>query len=169
MLVILNANATEQEVQKVVEAIESKGFEARISRGEIKIVISAIGSKLTDKRDFELLPGVTEVIQLTTNYKLTTRAFKNEDTIVEVNGIKFGGKNAGMIAGPCAVESYEQVEKTVEALAKSNVKIIRGGAFKPRTSPYAFQGIGEEGLKILRSVADKYGMAVLYRPRLVLR
>ena len=160
MLVILNANATEQEVQRVVESIEAKGFEARISRGEIKIVISAIGSKLTDKRDFELLPGVTEVIQLTTNYKLTTRAFKSEDTIVEVNGIKFGGKNAGMIAGPCAVESYEQVEKTVEALAKSNVKVIRGGAFKPRTSPYAFQGIGEEGLKILRSVADKYGMAV---------
>ena len=160
MLVILNANASEQDVQRVVNAIEAKGFEARISRGELKIVISAIGSKLTDKRDFELLPGVTEVIQLTTNYKLTTRAFKNEDTIVEVNGVKFGGKYAGMIAGPCAVESYEQLDKTVAELAKSNVKIIRGGAFKPRTSPYAFQGIGEDGLKILREVADKYGMAV---------
>lgn len=160
MLVILNANASEQDVQRVVQSIESKGFEARISRGEVKIVISAIGSKLTDKRDFELLPGVTEVIQLTTNYKLTTRAFKNEDTIIEVNGVKFGGKYAGMIAGPCAVETYEQMDKTISALAKVGIKIIRGGAFKPRTSPYAFQGIGEEGLKILRSVADKYNMAI---------
>lgn len=160
MLVVMNSNATEEQVARVVESIESKGFEARISRGEIKIVISAIGSKLTDKRDFELLPGVTEVIQLTTSYKLTTRAFKSEDTIVEVNGVKFGGKYAGMIAGPCAVENYEQVDNTARQLSEIGVKILRGGAFKPRTSPYAFQGIGEEGLKIMRSVADKYGMAV---------
>jgi len=160
MLVVMNSNATEEQISRVIQSIESKGFEARVSKGELKIVISAIGSKQTDKRDFELLPGVTEVIQLTTNYKLTTRAFKAEDTIVEVNGVKFGGKHAGLIAGPCAVETYEQVEKTVQELVKSNVKIIRGGAFKPRTSPYAFQGIGEEGLKILRSVADNYGLAV---------
>lgn len=160
MLVVMHSNATEQEINRVVSAIEAKGFEARISRGEVKIVISAIGSKQTDKRDFELLPGVTEVIQLTTNYKLTTRVFKSEDTVVEVNGIKFGGKYAGLIAGPCAVESYDQMDKTAEALTKSNVKILRGGAYKPRTSPYSFQGIGEDGLKILRSVADKYNMAV---------
>ena len=160
MLVVMNSNATEEQISNVVNAIELKGFEARISRGEIKIVISAIGSKQTDKRDFELLSGVTEVVQLTTNYKLTTRAFKNDDTIVEVNGVKFGGKYAGMIAGPCAVETYEQVDKTANELSKIGVKILRGGAFKPRTSPYAFQGIGEEGLKILRNVADNYGMAV---------
>ena len=160
MLVVMNQNATEQEIAKVVESIELKGFEARISRGEIKTVISAIGSKQTDKRDFELLSGVAEVIQLTTNYKLTTRAFKSEDTIIEVNGVKFGGKYAGMIAGPCAVENYEQVEATARELTKSNVKIMRGGAYKPRTSPYAFQGLGEEGLKIMRSVADKYNMAI---------
>ena len=160
MLVVMNQNATEQEIAKVVESIELKGFEARISRGEIKTVISAIGSKQTDKRDFELLSGVAEVIQLTTNYKLTTRAFKSEDTIIEVNGVKFGGKYAGMIAGPCAVENYEQVEATARELTKYNVKIMRGGAYKPRTSPYAFQGLGEEGLKIMRSVADKYNMAI---------
>ena len=160
MLVVMNASATDEQVAGVVKSIEAKGFEARISKGELKIVISAIGSKLTDKRDFELLPGVTEVIQLTTSYKLTTRAFKEEDTIVEINGVKFGGKHAGLIAGPCAVETYEQVDKTARELLKSNVKILRGGAFKPRTSPYAFQGIGEEGLKILRSVADNYGLAI---------
>ena len=86
--------------------------------------------------------------------------FQAEDTIIEVNGIKFGGKHTGLIAGPCTVESYEQMDKTAEALKKSNVKILRGGAFKPRTSPYAFQGLGEEGLKIIRSVADNHGMAV---------
>lgn len=160
MLVVMNSNATEEQISNVVKSIEAKGFEARISRGEIKIVISAIGSKQTDKRDFELLPGVTEVIQLTTSYKLTTRAFKADDTIVEVNGVKFGGKYAGMIAGPCAVETYDQVDETAKQLSEIGVKILRGGAFKPRTSPYAFQGVGEEGLKILRSVADKYGMAV---------
>ncbi len=160
MLVVMNSNATEEQISNVVKSIEAKGFEARISRGEVKIVISAIGSKQTDKRDFELLSGVTEVIQLTTSYKLTTRAFKSEDTIVEVNGVKFGGKYAGMIAGPCAVETYEQVDETAKKLSETGVKILRGGAFKPRTSPYAFQGIGEEGLRILRSVADKYNMAV---------
>ena len=86
--------------------------------------------------------------------------FKDEDTVIEVNGVKFGGEHTGIIAGPCTVESYEQMDKTAEELAKSNVKILRGGAFKPRTSPYAFQGLGEEGLKILRQVADKYNMAV---------
>ncbi|MCQ2743599.1 MAG: 3-deoxy-7-phosphoheptulonate synthase [bacterium] len=160
MLVVMNSNATEEQISNVVKSIEAKGFEARISRGEVKIVISAIGSKQTDKRDFELLSGVTEVIQLTTSYKLTTRAFKSEDTIVEVNGVKFGGKYAGMIAGPCAVETYEQVDETAKKLSETGVKILRGGAFKPRTSPYAFQGIGEEGLRILRSVADKYKMAI---------
>ena len=100
MLVVMNSNATDEQVANVVRSIESKGFEARISRGELKIVISAIGSKQTDKRDFELLSGVTEVIQLTTNYKLTTRAFKSEDTIVEVNGVKFSNYDEfmGLIA-----------------------------------------------------------------------
>ena len=160
MLVVMNPNATEQNIDAVVKAIEIKGFEARISKGEIKTVISAIGSKLTDKRDFELLAGVSEVIQLTTNYKLTTRTFKSEDSIIEVNGVKFGGKNTGLIAGPCAVESYNQVDEIAEELKKSNVKILRGGAFKPRTSPYAFQGLGEDGLKMLRSIADNHQMAI---------
>ncbi len=161
MLVIMNNNATEQDISNVITYIESKGFISRLSRGEVKCVISAIGSHEIDKRDIELMPGVHEVIKLITGYKLTTRVFKNEDTIIEVNGIKFGGENVGLIAGPCAVESYEQMDKTAEELSKSNVKILRGGAFKPRTSPYAFQGLGEEGLKILKSVADNHNMAVV--------
>lgn len=160
MLVVVNNNASERDIARICQFIEAKGFMPRISKGEIKTVISAIGCKEIDKRDFELLPGVIEVIKLTTSYKLTARAFKNEDTIIEVNGVKFGDKYTGLIAGPCAVESYDQVDETAQELSESNVRILRGGAFKPRTSPYAFQGMGLEGLKILRSVADNHGMAV---------
>jgi len=160
MLVVMNKSATEQDIQRVAEFLESKGFEARVSHGEARILVHAIGVKEVDQRDFELLSGVSEVIRVTTSYKLAARISQGQDTIVEVNGVKFGDKYAGLIAGPCTVENYNQMDKTAEELAKSNLKILRGGAFKPRTSPYAFQGLGEEGLKIIRSVADNHGMAV---------
>lgn len=160
MLVVMNTNATEKDIQRVILYIESKGFEARVCHGETKSVVHAIGIQETDKRDLQLLNGVFEVLKISTNYRLTSRSFQHEDTIIEVNGIKFGDKYTGLIAGPCAVESYDQMEQTAQELTESNVKILRGGAYKPRTSPYAFQGIGEEGLKILRSVADNHNMAV---------
>ena len=160
MLVVMNTNATEEDIQNVVQYIESKGFEARVCCGETKSVVHAIGVKETDKRDLKLLKGVFDVCKITTNYKLTSRSFQQEDTIVEINGIKFGDKYTGLIAGPCAVESYDQLDTTAQDLTESNVKILRGGAFKPRTSPYAFQGMGEDGLKILRSVANNHNMAV---------
>ena len=160
MLVVMNTNATEQDIQRVILYIESKGFEARVCHGETKSVVHAIGIQEADKRDLQLLKGVFEVLKISTNFRLTSRSFQQEDTIIEVNGVKFGDKYTGLIAGPCAVESYDQMDETAQELKESNVKIIRGGAFKPRTSPYTFQGMGEEGLKILRSVADNHGMAV---------
>jgi 3-deoxy-7-phosphoheptulonate synthase len=161
MLVVMNNNATESEIQRVAMYLESKGFEARVSHGEARIIVHAIGVKDdVDRRDFELLSGVVEVIRVTTSYKLAARVSQGRDTIIEVNGVKFGDKYTGLIAGPCTVESYNQMDETAQMLADSNVKILRGGAFKPRTSPYAFQGLGEEGLKIIRSVADNHGMAV---------
>lgn len=160
MLIIMHQGATAQEVERVKEFIEKKGFTAHISVGELHTVIGAVGGKVIDPRDIELLAGVGEVIRITSNYKLASRVFQPEDTIIEVNGVKFGGNNLGLIAGPCTVESYEQTDKTAAALKKSGVRILRGGAFKPRTSPYAFQGLGEEGLEIIRAVADKYKMAV---------
>ena len=160
MLVVMNTNATEQDIQRVMLYIESKGFEARVCHGETKSVVHAIGIQEADKRDLQLLKGVFEVLKISTNYRLTSRSFQHEDTIIEVNGVKFGDKYTGLIAGPCAVESYEQMDATAQELSESNVKILRGGAFKPRTSPYTFQGMGEEGLKILRSVADNHNMAV---------
>ena len=160
MLVVMNTNATEQDIERVIRCIQSKGFEARVCHGETKSVVHAIGIQEADKRDLKLLNGVFEVLKISTNYRLTSRSFQQEDTVVEVNGVKFGDKYTGLIAGPCAVESYDQMDETAQELSESNVKILRGGAFKPRTSPYAFQGMGEEGLKILRSVADNHGMAV---------
>ena len=160
MLIIMHPGASKQEVEKVQLFIEKKGFTAHISVGEMHTVIGAVGEKIIDPRDIELLEGVSEVIKITSNYKIASRVFQPQDTIITVNGVKFGGDNLGMIAGPCTVESYEQMDKTAAALKKSGVRILRGGAYKPRTSPYAFQGLGEEGLQIIREVADKHKMAV---------
>ena len=160
MLIVMTAGASKTEVDKVRIFVEKKGFDAHIIYGEIQTVIGAVGGKVIDPREIELLDGVKEVIKITSNYKLAGRVFQPQDTVVTVNGIKFGGNNLGLIAGPCTVESYEQMDKTAAALKKSGVRIIRGGAFKPRTSPYAFQGLGEEGLEIIRAVADKHKMAV---------
>ena len=160
MLVVMNKNATPEDIQRVSEFLEAKGFEARVSYGEARILVHAIGVKDVDQRDFELLPGVNEVLRVSTNYKLAARISQGQDTVIEVNGVKFGDKYTGLIAGPCTIESYNQMDATAQELKDSNVRIIRGGAYKPRTSPYAFQGMGEEGLKIIRSVADNHGMAV---------
>lgn len=160
MLIIMRQGANKEEVEKVQIFIEKKGFTAHVSIGEVHTVIGAVGGRVIDPRDVELLEGVKEVIKITSNYKLASRVFQAEDTVIDVNGVKFGGEHLGMIAGPCTIESYEQMDETAKALKKSGIKILRGGAFKPRTSPYAFQGLGEEGLQIIREVADKHKMAV---------
>ena len=160
MLIVMQPRTSEDNIQKVISFIKEKGFDAHVSNGEDHTVIGAVGKKVIDKRDIELLAGVKEVIRISSPYKLVSRVFKPEDTIIDVKGVKIGGGNIGMIAGPCTVETYDQMDATAEKLSKAGVKILRGGAFKPRTSPYAFQGLGEEGLKIMREVADKYDMLV---------
>ena len=160
MLIVMQPRTSEDNIQKVIAFIKEKGFDAHVSNGEDHTVIGAVGKKIMDKRDIELLAGVKEVIRISSPYKLVSRVFKPEDTIIDVKGVKIGGGNIGMIAGPCTVETYDQMDATAEKLSKAGVKVLRGGAFKPRTSPYAFQGLGEEGLKIMKEVADKYGMLV---------
>ena len=160
MLIVMQPNAGEEKIQKVIDFIKQKGFDAHISKGADHTVIGAVGRQVIDKRDIELLDGVKEVIRISSPYKLVSRVFKPTDTIIDVKGVKFGGDHIGMIAGPCTVETYDQMDETAKKLSSYGVKVLRGGAFKPRTSPYAFQGLGEEGLKILREVADKYNMAV---------
>ncbi|HBG48417.1 MAG TPA: 3-deoxy-7-phosphoheptulonate synthase [Cyanobacteria bacterium UBA9971] len=161
MLIVMKPGVSEVEIQKVVSLLETKGFDAHVSKGEINTVIGAVGGKVIDKRGIELLESVQEVIKITSSYKLASRAFQREDTIIKIGNAQFGGTEIAIIAGPCAVESLEQLEIIAEKLSKCGVKFLRGGAFKPRTSPYAFQGLGEEGLKYLRHVADKYNMYVV--------
>lgn len=160
MLIVMRHGAKDEQIQKVVETIKKKGRDAHVSTGDVHTVIGAVGANQIDPRDFELLDGVKEVLKISSSYKLASRIFQNEDTIIDVNGEKFGGGYMGIIAGPCTIESEEQVELTASKLASYGIKIIRGGAFKPRTSPYSFQGLGEDGLKIIRKVADKYNLAV---------
>ena len=161
MLIVMKPAATQEQIDIVVEFIKSKEFDAHISKGNVHTVIGAVGEKSFDMRDIELLDGVDNLVKITTSYKLASRAFKPHDTVVDVKGVKFGGGHCGMIAGPCTIESYEQMDETARQLSEIGVKVLRGGAFKPRTSPYSFQGLGEEGLKIIREVADKYNMAVI--------
>ncbi|MBC8185764.1 3-deoxy-7-phosphoheptulonate synthase [candidate division KSB1 bacterium] len=162
MVIIMEDNATEQQVQIVTDKIKALGFEVHRSDGKERTVLGAVGEKRgIDKRDLELLAGVREVVAITKAYKLASREFHHEDTILQIGDVKIGGDNIVIMAGPCAVESKELLFTTAELLVKNGAQIIRGGAFKPRTSPYSFQGLGEEGLKYLREAGDKYKLAVV--------
>jgi 3-deoxy-7-phosphoheptulonate synthase len=161
MLIVMKPKASEEQVNQVVSFIKDKGFDAHISNGEINTIIGAVGGKTIDTRNIELFEGVQEVIKITSSYKLASRMFQNEDTVVKIKDVEIGGKELSLMAGPCTVESLDQIELTAEKLYNYGVRILRGGAFKPRTSPYAFQGLGEEGLKIMRQVADKYNMLIV--------
>ena len=160
MIIVMRHGATKDDINKVRDLIKLKGREVHLSEGESHTIIGAVGEKVIDPREFELLDGVKEVIKISSSYKLASRIFQQEDTVIEVNGVKFGGGYTGMIAGPCTIESEEQIFECARLLSQSGVKIIRGGAFKPRTSPYSFQGLGEDGLKLIRAAADKYNLAV---------
>ncbi len=162
MIVVFNENATAKQIQKVTEKLLDKGFDLHRSTGSSQVVFGVVGDTLrVDTRDFEVLDGVHEVIRISEPYKLASRSFKKEDTIVKVGKATFGGKKIGMIAGPCSIESRDQIKKIAKMLKKSGTKVLRGGAYKPRTSPYAFQGMGEEGLKYLREAGDMNDMAVV--------
>jgi 3-deoxy-7-phosphoheptulonate synthase len=157
MIVVMEENASEAQISTVVEKLVSSGFEIHRSTGARYTILGAVGSKDdTDYRDYELLDGVHEVIRVSAPYKLASRAFKPEGTQVKIKDLVIGGPEVIMMAGPCTIESREQMEVVSETVARYGARILRGGAFKPRTSPYSFQGMGEKGLKLLRDVADKH-------------
>lgn len=164
MLIIMKQNATGEQRDKVISLVRQFGFDVHLSEGKTNTVIGLVGentSKL-DPRTFELLEGVREVIKITSPYKVASRAFKPDDTIVKIaDNLSVGGDEIVVFAGPCAVESKDCLDSTAKRVSDAGAKVLRGGAFKPRTSPYAFQGLGEEGLKYLRESADKYGMSVV--------
>ena len=162
MLVVMDKKATKEEIEFVVAAIEERGYTARPIPGGERISIGILNNKgHVDASQFLGLPGVKDAIHVTRPYKLVSREFKHEDTVIKVGDISVGNGNLVIIAGPCAVESESQALTIAEHVKSSGAQIFRGGAFKPRTSPYSFQGLGREGLKILAKVRDKTGMPVV--------
>jgi len=163
MVIVMEHAASEESVQKVIEALVEVGYDVHRSSGVDFTVLGAVGAPHTpiDPRRIEVLTGVREVVRVSEPYKLAGRTFKAEDTIVDVAGVLVGGPEVIAIAGPCSVESAEQVGIVAKAVAASGARILRGGAFKPRTSPYSFQGFGEEALKWMRAAADANRMAVV--------
>lgn len=162
MIIILNESVTEEQIKHVAEKVEQFGLQTSISRGTYRTVIGVIGDEAKlQVAPLAAIPGVAEVIPVMPAYKLASRQAHPKPTVVEVGAVKIGGGHLGMIAGPCAVESAERMESIAAAVRKAGANIFRGGAFKPRTSPYSFQGLGEDGLKILREVGDRHGMPVV--------
>ena len=163
MIVAMQETATEEQVQKVIERLIDMGFEVHTSTGARQTVLGAVGARREfDIRDIEVLPGVGEVHRISSPYKLVARSFRPEGTVVRFpNGRTIGGDEVVIMAGPCSVESREQLFAVAETVSRSGARFLRGGAFKPRSSPYTFQGLGEEGLKLLHEAADKFGMLVV--------
>ena len=162
MLIVMNAGATEPEITGVIRVIESLGFRAHPMPGATRTAIGVTGNQgAVDLSHFENLPGVAEAIRVTKPYKLITLDLRPERTVVDISGATIGDGSLAIIAGPCAVENRDQAFAVAEAVQKSGAKFFRGGAFKPRTSPYAFAGLGKQGLKILAEVRDKFGLKIV--------
>ena len=162
MLIVMKPDATEAQVEEVLDVIRSLGFKPHPMPGATRTAIGVTGNQgAIDPAHFEMLAGVAEAIRVSKPYKLVGRDLKHDDTVVRVGDAEVGGLEPVIIAGPCAVESYEQTMSIAELVASTGVKLFRGGAFKPRTSPYSFQGLGEDGLKILRDVRERFGLRIV--------
>src|SRR5580698_3281155 len=165
MIINMAVNATEEQIDHVVKRIQECGFQAHLSRGEERAVIGVVGKSEKHRGELEALqaaPGVEEIIRITHPFKLASRNFRPEGSVVDLGkGVSIGGTEIVAAAGPCAVESAEQIGEIAEKVARAGAKLLRGGAFKPRSSPYSFQGMGEEGLKLLRRAADQNGLLVV--------
>ncbi|MEM1304538.1 MAG: 3-deoxy-7-phosphoheptulonate synthase, partial [Planctomycetota bacterium] len=164
MIIILKESATDAQVDHVVGRVESLGLKAHLSRGTYRTVIGVIGDETKlQASPPEAMPGVDQVVPVLPAYKLASREAHPQPTIVKIGkaGVPVGGGRLGMIAGPCAVESAERLDEIAAATKAAGANLLRGGAFKPRTSPYSFQGLGEEGLKILREVGDRHGLPIV--------
>ena len=161
MIIVLKPDASESQIKHLVAKVKSLGLKPMISRGIERTIVGVIGEEdLLRVQPLEVFPGVEKVIPVLAPYKLVSREFKPADTVVDVNGVKIGGSRIVVMAGPCAVENYELLLSVARSIKKAGAVILRGGAFKPRTSPYSFQGLGEEGLKFLAEVRKRTGLPV---------
>ncbi len=162
MIIVMSHQATEVQVQAVVERIEEIGLRPEISRGEDRVVIGVIGGNAYAYREsFSHLPAIQDIVQITKPFKLASREFQPRDTVVDVGGVAVGGNGPVIMAGPCSVEGEEMLLETARFVASQGARILRGGAFKPRTSPYSFQGLGEAGLKMMAAAREETGLRVV--------
>jgi 3-deoxy-7-phosphoheptulonate synthase len=164
MIVVMKAGSQDKEIAVVMDRLHSLGLQGHLSKGVERTVIGVVGvtSAMPDLRErLELVPGVSEVVPITKPFKLSSREFEPEDTVIDVGGVKIGGKELVVMAGPCAAETREQVMSTARAVKAAGARILRGGAFKPSTSPYSFRGLGEEGLKLLAEAKEETGLPLI--------
>ncbi len=163
MIVAMQESATDEQIQQVVEHLVRMGFSVHRTTGERQTVLAAVGARVDfDTRNLEVLSGVEHVHRISAPYKLAGRSFRPQGTIVELpRGVQIGGDQVVVMAGPCSVESKEQLFTVAEQVAKAGARVLRGGAFKPRSSPYSFQGMGEAGLKLLREAGDHFNLLVI--------
>jgi 3-deoxy-7-phosphoheptulonate synthase len=163
MIVAMQKNATDEQIQAVMERMVEIGFNVHRTTGTVQTILAGVGTPgQFDHKDFELFAGVAEVVRISSPYKLAGRGFRPEGTIVTFpNGVKVGGDEVVVMAGPCSVESREQIFTSAAQVKAAGAKFLRGGAFKPRSSPYSFQGMGVEGLKLLREVGDATGLLII--------
>ncbi|MBR4152516.1 MAG: 3-deoxy-7-phosphoheptulonate synthase [Selenomonadaceae bacterium] len=162
MIVVMKPGSTQEDLAAVVNKIETAGLRTHLSKGEEVTIVGVIGDKkIIANLELQMLAGVDKTVRITEKYKLVSRDFHPEDTVIDAGGVKIGGKEIVVMAGPCAVESLEQLREAAQAIKACGAKFLRGGAYKPRTSPYDFQGLGEDGLKLLRQVADEFDLRVV--------
>jgi 3-deoxy-7-phosphoheptulonate synthase len=163
MVVVMQEGATEDQIQRAINKLMEMGFDIHRSTGARQTVLGAVGALVDfDTRDIELQEGVEEVVRISAPYKLASRHFRPEGSVIQLGkGVAVGGEQVVMMAGPCSVESAEQIETIAALVAKEGVRVLRGGAFKPRTSPYSFQGLGKKGLQLMRAAADRHDLLVV--------
>ena len=161
MLVVMKERATESEVENVVARLVESGMDVHRSTGASRVVLGVVGAGRVDPHVVQLLDGVHEVLRISEPYKLAGRTFKPDDTVVTIGDVRLGGDEVIVMAGPCSAETDAQVEASAMAVKRAGAKVLRGGAFKPRSSPYSFQGHGEAGLKMLRTAAETHGLQLV--------
>lgn len=162
MIVVMKKKATETQIEKVIKKIRENGLRPHVSRGEVLTIIGIIGDeRKVPESQIRAMEGVEKIMPILSPYKLVSRDFHHENKVITAGGVKIGGNEVVVMAGPCSVEGREQIIQTAIAVKKAGAKILRGGAFKPRTSPYSFQGMGEQGLKLLEKAKEETGMPII--------
>ena len=162
MVIVMKELASDEQIQRVIAQLVEMGFDVHRSTGALRTVVGAVGgNRQFDPRLIEVLDGVHEVLRITEPYKLASRTFKPQNSVITIDDLRIGGDEVVVMAGPCSAESEDQVEASAAAVKKAGAKVLRGGAFKPRSSPYSFQGMGEEGLRLLRAAADRQNLKLV--------